>query len=145
MTKHNSAVPFTQDLGNFIEGFFNGSIGSSIGRDFANGVPSANVIETKTLFRIDLAVPGLEKSDFTIHLENGNLGISAKKENAATSDEEKFKRKEFNFNNFHRSFKLPKGIDLTAIQATYENGILAISLPKIVVEEGKDNHTIEIK
>lgn len=106
--------------------------------------PSANIKESETGFTIDLAIPGLNKEDFNINLENNRLTVSAKKEENKEEQTEKYTRKEFNFSSFSRSFTLPKNINRDEISASYENGILALSIPKLELAE-KQNKLIEIK
>ena len=144
MTKYNSQRPFSSELGGFIDNFFNSSIGDLIGRDFANGSPAVNVTESPTAYRIDVAAPGLQKADFKVHIEKDILTISAKKE--PITEEKKddtYKRREFNYGTFQRQFSLSKEIDKDSIQATYKNGILAVTLSKSAVAED-NNKTIEI-
>jgi HSP20 family protein len=106
--------------------------------------PAANVIEDKDGYRIELAVPGLSKKDININVEKDLLTIKANKE-AEQKEDEKFTRKEFAYNEFSRSFRLPETIDLGNIKANFKNGILIISLAK--KEEAKElpPRVIEIK
>lgn len=100
-------------------------------------IPAVNIIENLPNFVIELAVPGLQKQDFTIEVEEDTLKIASKKveENKEESKDEngetRYRRKEFNYKNFERSFKLPENIKVEDIQANYENGILRVSLPKM--------------
>jgi len=91
--------------------------------------PAVNVAEENEGFRIELAVPGLQKSDFQIDLDQDVLSISAKKE-ADLPEGVAYKRHEFGAVDFERSFRLPETIDTAGIEARYENGILSILLPK---------------
>ena len=106
--------------------------------------PAANVIENNDSFRIELAVPGLSKKDININVEKDLLKVSAKKE-TEQKEGEKFTRKEFAYNEFSRTFRLPETIDLTNIKAAFKNGILIITLAK--KEEAKElpPRAIEIK
>lgn len=142
MSTYNNASPFSNELGGLIDNFFNSTIGDFIGRDIAYNLPAVNVTETATAFRIDLAAPGLEKSDFNIQLDKNQIIISAKKEN--NSETENFKRREFNYSNFERRFTLPPSADKTAIKAQYENGILAVTIDKVVISEENTSTTIAI-
>jgi HSP20 family protein len=92
--------------------------------------PAVNIQEEEKQFTLELAAPGLKKDDFKINLENHLLTIS--KEKAENKEEEKnnFTRKEFAYNSFSRSFKLPKIILENNIKADYVDGILRITLPK---------------
>lgn len=97
-----------------------------------NGIkarPAVNVIENGDAFRIELAAPGLEKDDFNVHVDKDVLRIEVNKE-FQTEEGETYKRREFGFYEFKRSFQLPDTIDNQGIDASYNNGILLITLPK---------------
>ncbi|QAA80249.1 Hsp20/alpha crystallin family protein [Aequorivita sp. H23M31] len=96
-------------------------------------IPAINIIENLTKFGLEIAAPGLQKENFHIEIEENTLKISYNKEieDKETERNSKFIKREFNYENFERSFKLPENIELDKIHASYENGILKISLPKM--------------
>jgi len=95
-------------------------------------IPAVNIIENFPNFVVELAVPGLEKENFTIEVEEDTLKIASKKvEEKIEETDSRFRRREFNFKSFERSFKLPENIKTEDIQANYENGILRVTLPKM--------------
>jgi len=100
--------------------------------DFFNvkpmSVPPHNIMETENDFQIEFSVPGSNKKDFEIEVENDNIKIIKKKEDLDTSNN--YSRKEFNYSFFEKSFYLPESIDQSKISSKYDNGILRISLPK---------------
>ncbi|MRT17961.1 Hsp20/alpha crystallin family protein [Vitellibacter sp. q18] len=100
-------------------------------------IPAINIVENLPNFVIELAAPGLQKEDFTVEAEDDTLTIAAKKvvEKNEESSDSKFMKREFNYSSFERNFKLPENIKTEEIQASYENGILRVTLPK--VEEKK--------
>jgi len=104
--------------------------------------PAANVLESKFDFRIEIAAPGFEKSDFKIDLDKKLLTISLERE-VDTNEDEKFNLKEFNFNSFSRSFRISDKIDTEKINAIYKNGLLQVVLPKR--EEAIEKPAREIK
>lgn len=117
---------------------FNDVLTNSVGEAEKNLVksrPAVNVIEGKEDFRLEIAAPGLKKSDFNIHVEKDVLTISAKVENEKIEGI-KYSRKEFDYNEFKRTFHLPKTIDTTKIEAKFEDGILYLTLAK--KEEAKE-------
>jgi HSP20 family protein len=93
-------------------------------------IPSVNLAETHEAFLIELAVPGLDRQDFTIELENHLLTIGAKKLQDETNESQYYK-KEYSFTSFSRSFSLPENVTEEAINAKYENGILKVTVPKV--------------
>lgn len=131
------------DLGSFVDDFFNTSIADFVGSDFVTSLPSVNIAETADNFKVELAAPGLEKSDFDINVEKNQLIISAKKEKKEEVTEDKFTRREFNYSSFSRSFKLTNKVDSTNISAKYENGVLEVTVPK--KEKAKEQSAINIE
>ena len=106
--------------------------------------PSVNVAENAGEYRLEVAAPGLTKEDFKVNIEDNTLTISAeKKVENETKEGEKYLRREFGYTAFQRSFTLPETIDIANIKATYENGVLHLSLPKVEVK--KASKTIDIQ
>ena len=100
--------------------------------DFFNvkpmSVPPHNIMETENDFQIEFSVPGSNKKDFEIEVENDNIKIIKKKQDLDTTNN--YSRQEFNYSFFEKSFFLPESIDQSKISSKYDNGILRISLPK---------------
>ena len=67
-------------------------------------VPEANIIENGKEFKVELAAPGLEKKDFKVEVQDGVLSISAEKEEETKEEDKNFRRREFSYNSFCRSF-----------------------------------------
>ncbi|MDE3741877.1 Hsp20/alpha crystallin family protein [Maribacter polysaccharolyticus] len=109
-----------------------------------NVVPAVNIKENETDFELELAVPGRDKEDFKIEVDDNVLTISS--ETSATENEEKenYTRREFSFTSFKRAFTLPETIDEENIKATYENGILKFNLPKREEALPKPKRMIEL-
>jgi HSP20 family protein len=140
--------PFFQgrSFSNIIDDVFNRSISDFVGNDFAVSNPSVNISELDDKFVLELAAPGLEKKDFNIALEKGQLTISASKEtNTEENESGRWTRKEFNFSSFKRSFHITDVVDAENIQAEYQNGILSVVLPKKEEAKAKEPKRIEIK
>jgi HSP20 family protein len=98
--------------------------------DFSSRIPSANINETEKEYKIELAVPGLDKKDFKVAIDNGVLYVSSEREEERQEDEANYTRREYSFNSFRRSFSLPENCIEDKIKAKYENGILNLILPK---------------
>ena len=139
--------PFTPapTFNRLFDSFLN--LNDMVGSDFAVNIPSVNVIENENGFTLELAAPGVAREDFSLNIEKDRLVISSEKKTTEEEKEEgKYSRREFNYSAFSRSFHLPKTIDKDAINASYENGVLTITLPKkaeVVREE--QGRTIEIR
>ncbi len=99
-------------------------------------LPATNIKEDKDSFVLELAAPGMKKSDFKIEVNNNVLHISSEKEQSKEENTENFTRKEFSYQAFTRSFNLPQTVNKDSITATYTDGLLCISIPKR--EEAKE-------
>lgn len=139
--------PTTKIFSNsFFDEFFNRGLGEFVGNDFQYSVPAVNVTETDNSLKLELAAPGFDKKHFSLNVENGHLVVSANREEKTEesgNEKNRFLRREFRYESFKRSFKLPNTVNQDAITAVYENGILNIELPK--KEEAKPvTKTIQI-
>jgi HSP20 family protein len=128
---------------NVLEDFFGRNVSDFLGT--SADVPAVNVKEEDKGFHVDVAAPGMEKGDFMVNIDNDTLTISAEKELNEEESNEKYSRKEFSYSSFSRSFVLPKTADKNKIEAKYENGILALFIPKITDKDIKNVKSIEIK
>lgn len=92
--------------------------------------PLVNIKEADEKFTIELAAPGLNKTDFKLEVIENTLTISAEQKAENITENEKITRREFNYSAFSRSFTLPETVDSESITAAYENGVLSVALPK---------------
>jgi HSP20 family protein len=107
-------------------------------------VPEANIIETSKAYKIELAAPGLEKKDFQVEIQDGVLYVRAEKEEEKEEEDKNFRRREFSYHSFTRSFALPESLLLDKIEATYEKGILHLNLPKKEATLAKPSKQIKV-
>jgi HSP20 family protein len=90
--------------------------------------PAANISENETSFRIEMALPGVDKKHISLKQENGFLSISV--EGNGDENAEEYTRREFNYSGTTRTFRTGEKIDTGNISARFENGILSVHLPK---------------
>ncbi|THH34990.1 Hsp20/alpha crystallin family protein [Neolewinella litorea] len=109
-------------------------------------LPSVNVKETGDEFIVEMAAPGMKKDDFAIELHNNVLTIRSEVRNEKEEKEDgKYSRREFSYQSFQRSFNLNNQVvDDDQIEATYEDGILRLVLPKQENAREKPPRHIEI-
>lgn len=101
-------------------------------------LPSVNIKESDDKFEVELAAPGMDKNDFKVTLNDSLLTISSSKKDEKETVEDNFTRREFSYQSFQRSFKLPNNVvDEENIKANYDNGLLHLVIPK--KEEAKEN------
>jgi HSP20 family protein len=98
-------------------------------------VPSIDVTETDKEIEVTVDLPGLERKDVDISLENDVLIIHGEKQIETKPDDEGGKDKTYHvaersYGAFYRMIQLPPGIDRSKVQATMSKGVLKISIPK---------------
>jgi len=132
-------------ISNWLEDIFNRDLPSVFTSNFNTGItlPKVNIKETADAFMVEMAVPGLKKSDFKIDLENQELSISTEVKEEKEQKEENYTRREFGYSSFKRTFTLPESVNEDQIKANYNDGILSVLLPK--KEEAKQKPPRSIK
>lgn len=99
--------------------------------DTNTSLPAVNIKENDHEFIVEVAVPGMDKNDFKIDLDNNILTISSEKVNNNQEQKYNYTRREYSYQSFKRSFTLPKNIvDSEKIKAKYNAGELVIEIPK---------------
>lgn len=109
--------------------------------------PAINVVESDKDYKVEVAVPGMTKEDFNIHLGDENELVISMEKKVENEDKEnkKYLRREFSYTKFQQSLYLPDNVDKEKITANVANGVLTIELPKYSQEEkAKINRVIEI-
>lgn len=146
MIKFNRPI-HTPTLTNVLDDIFNRSFSDMLGADFTVNSPSVNILEGDASYKIELALPGVIKDDVTINVEKDQLVISSSKKEVKESEdkEHRYRRREFNFSSFRKSFHLPKTVDTDRIDAKFENGILILTIEKKEEAKEKEPRTIEIQ
>jgi HSP20 family protein len=96
----------------------------------ASWYPACDVFEDKDAIKIVAEVPGVTPEDVKISLENNVLTIRGEKKQQAEERTERVHRYERSYGAFERTFVLPSSVDSERIEASYQNGILTVSVPK---------------
>lgn len=134
--------PFFSDIMDTRMGLWNRLFTPGLEEDLT---PAMNIKEKENAVQIDLAAPGLKKDDFDIVLENGILTISAEKQEEKEEENKDFYRKEFSYNSFSRSVRVPETVDKEKeIEAKYVDGVLKLTLPKMKNESNKKLKKIKV-
>lgn len=129
---------------NFMDDFFGLQTPPTAFPNAGISLPKVNIRETKDDYFVDLAVPGIQKEDINIDLDNDVLTISADTNADGSKHEENYTRREFKYASFKRTFTLPDSINYGKIEAEYKDGILSIQLPKREEAKPKPARTIKI-
>lgn len=120
--KNNSLLP--SFFGNLENEFFNDD---RLDR-FTN--VAVNIKERDDDFVIEMAVPGYKKEDLNLEIDGNKLIVSAEVSHEVDDSGENYSRREFSYGSFTRSFTLPREVDVDKINASSNEGVLNISIPK---------------
>ena len=103
-------------------------------------MPVVDIDETKDAFVVKTELPGVDKDDVSVNIEDGVLTIRGEKK--VETEDKKHHRAECAYGSFIRSFTLPQTIKADKVEAEYKNGVLNLTIPKS--EEAKPKQ-IEVK
>ncbi|MBK8956044.1 MAG: Hsp20/alpha crystallin family protein [Saprospiraceae bacterium] len=141
LSRFNREFPVFGPMTNWIDDL----LGDDSFKSSEFSIPAVNILEGIKHYTLEMAVPGMEKSDFKISVDDRTMTISCeKKTEEKEEDKGKMKRREYNFSKFSRSFTLPSGADVQKIGAAYNNGILSIHIPKMELEVSANSKNISV-
>ncbi|HEY4638416.1 MAG TPA: Hsp20/alpha crystallin family protein [Candidatus Udaeobacter sp.] len=132
-----SALDRWSNLRDELNSFFDMPFSSGFGRTsqlFTGWSPALDLYETGDHFAAIIELPGMRKEDIDISLHDGTLTISGERKHESNNGETA-QRTERYVGTFRRSISLPTRVDASKVNATYEDGILKVTLPK--AEEAK--------
>ncbi len=112
----------------------------------SQSVPKVNIVQNENWTELRIALPGLNKKEIDINVDDNVLVIqSVKEEKEEKREGTTILLKEFDYTNFKLEYKLSENVDINKIEAKYDNGILNVKLPfkKEVIE--MKNKKIELK
>ena len=109
-----------------------------------SSMPAVNIREDEQNYSLELAVPGIDKKDLKIDMNEDVLTISSETKNESEESKDGYKRKEFSYSAFCRSFYIPENVNREKIEANYKDGVLTVSLPKQEEEKTRIAKQIEI-
>lgn len=92
--------------------------------------PLVNIRNLDKEFKVELAVPGYKKEDLKVEVSDGILTVSSEQKFEKETEQEGWKRREFSYNSFSRSFQLPENADPDGVKATFTDGVLQLSINK---------------
>ena len=121
----------TDGVNPFVNSVFDNLFNDSFISDrLVTRIPAVNITETTEAFAIELAAPGLQKSDFKINVDKNIISISVDKVEESVSDDKLYSKKEYSYSSFSRSFTLPETVDYSDIDAVYVDGVLQVKIGK---------------
>lgn len=135
-------VPFRRNNLNKGEDYFAPFFGNVIDEDFLSSLDYMNdsfkvdLKETDENYLIEADLPGTKRENIDIDFNNNYLVVSAKREEASEDKKENYVRRERHYGEFKRSFHIDN-VDENNINASFSDGILKITLPKLTKGEDK--------
>ena len=92
--------------------------------------PSVDIKESGTEYVVYASLPGLEKKDINVSVENNVLTLSGERNTETEDKGEGWIQRERISGRFHRAFELPSNVDAGNVAAVHKNGVLEVHLPK---------------
>lgn len=126
----------------FSDPFFDDFFALHNGR--ASKFPKLDVWETETGYEIEANVAGLNKDEVNVEINDTYITLSGEKKDNRKHENGKYLVSELSYKKFHRRIPIPGMINQEAVEAKYDNGILRITLPK-VIEVKPNSKKIDIK
>ncbi len=105
--------------------------------------PVVNTREGKYAYHIEADLPGVKKEDISVDTKDNILTISGERKHKEEVKKDDYYKIESDYGKFQRSFTLPEGVDSENIQASCDNGVLEVTIPKLAIEDKKKK--IEVK
>lgn len=148
-SRRDAMLDLRQEMNQLFEEFLNSSPmamspfseETSLAGDF---VPHMDIKESEKEITVAAELPGIEAEDIDISITGNTLTIKGEKKHEKEEKGERYYRSERSYGSFQRSIPLPDSIQEDKIEATYQKGVLNVSLPK-QPGSGKGTKRIEIK
>lgn len=120
--------PMSSSFSTMLDRFFNDSLASR-GR-VSSFSPQTDAYETEQGYQIEVALPGMKRDDVKVDFHQGRLTISGERNFKNEQNQRRYHVVESSYGSFQRSFQLPDTVDPSRIEATLEDGILHVTVPK---------------
>lgn len=120
----------SSNFSTMLDRFFNDSLAS---RGRVNSFsPHVDAYETEKTYEIEAALPGMKREDIKVDFHQGRLTIAGERQfrNEHEQNQRRYHVVESSFGSFQRSFQLPDTVNASGIQASFEDGVLRVSVPK---------------
>lgn len=119
------------EMNRVFDGFFGRGAGSApvAGRRW---VPAMDLVETDDSLVLRADLPGVKREQIEIEVKDGVLTVSGERRSESEDRREGYHRVERSFGRFSRSLGLPKGVSADSVSASFEDGVLEVTMPKPV-------------
>jgi len=105
--------------------------GGGQGRLGAGFTPAVDVVEQDKAYLLRAEIPGVSPNEIDLQVENDVLTLRGERKQETEQERDGYRRVERSYGSFTRSFVLPQGTNVDAIEARAEHGVLTISIPKV--------------
>jgi len=129
--------PMLRERRNLVDDFFETFLDSFNTMSNVNWSPSVDLEETKNDYIIHVELPGMNKKNIDISVENDVLTISGEKKERVQTKDSNCLISEIMSGHFSRSFRLPAQVDYDKIEAKWDNGVLVVKIPKSEIAKPK--------
>jgi HSP20 family protein len=109
-----------------------------------SGMPAVDFTETEESYKVVAELPGMDEKNIEVKISNGMLTIRGEKQEEKEEEKQDYYVRERNFGSFERTFRVPDGVDLDKVDASFKKGVLTVTLPK-TAEAQKAEKKITIK
>lgn len=119
--------PFSSEINRFFDTLFEPANATNRSQRWA---PAMDLVEAEDHFLLKADLPGLGEDDVAIEVQDNVLTVSGERKTEHERKEKGFYRLERSFGRFSRSLTLPEGVNAEAIKASFDKGVLEVSIPK---------------
>jgi HSP20 family protein len=106
--------------------------------------PAVDIVDKDDCYKLTAELPGVDEKQVKIGFSNGTLTIEGKKDESPEDSEQDHFISERHYGDFHRTFRVPDGVDADKIEASLKSGVLSVTLPK-TAEARRKQKKVEIK
>ncbi|MCC6510484.1 MAG: Hsp20/alpha crystallin family protein [Pirellulaceae bacterium] len=141
LSNRGGLSPF-EDISHDMERIFDSLLGRTVGTMLRNNtqekfVPMLDVAETNEAFEVSLDLPGVKPEQVKVEMHDGKLMISGERSSTTDTKDKNFHRVERASGSFYRVISLPTEVNVDQIDASYEQGVLHVKLPKVAKQQPK--------
>ena len=106
--------------------------------------PAVDIVDKDDAYKLTAELPGVDEKQVEINFSNSTLTIEGKKDEEPDDASQDHFISERRYGDFHRSFRVPDGVDPDKLEASFKNGVLNVTLPK-TAEARRKHKKVEIK
>jgi HSP20 family protein len=128
-TSDSTGLRNLSDLRYEMDRLFEDAVGGR-GRSVSGWTPATNFVETDGAYEASLELPGFDRDDIEVTVDQGVLTIAGERAAEHQDEERTYHLRERSVGRFRRSFSLPSSVSAENVSATFRDGVLRIELPK---------------